>query len=113
MLHADLGYRTKDIIKAWFIRPSSKMTYGEEDQKQTESVSSAIQETLKASPLFQSFSYGESPYELPTDNYGKVSMRIPGGEWLEVLHVRLYKSFFDLYSIKLANSLKYSLAISR
>ena len=35
MLHADLGYRTKDIIKAWFIRPSSKMFYGEEEQKQT------------------------------------------------------------------------------
>lgn len=99
MLHADLGYRTKDIIKAWFIRPSSKMFYGEEEQKQTESVSSAIQETLKASPLFQSFSYGESPYELPTDNYDKVSMRIPGGEWQEVLHVKLYKSFFDLYQI--------------
>ena len=77
MLHADLGYRTKDIIKAWFIRPSSKMFYGEEEQKQTESVSSAIQETLKAS-----LCSSRSPMEKVRMNYQlittiKVSMRIP------------------------------------
>lgn len=102
MLNADLGYRTKDIIKAWFIRPSSKMTYGEEDRKQTESVSSTIQEALKASPLFQSFSYGKSPHELSNEQYDKASMRIPGGEWQEVLHVKLYKSFFDVYEIPIS-----------
>ncbi len=99
MLNADLGYRTQDIIKAWFIRPSSKMTYGEEDQKRSDDISFTVQEALKASPLFQTFSYGESPYELPDDQFNRINMRIPGGEWQEVLQVKLYKSFFDVYEI--------------
>lgn len=103
MLNADLGYRTQDIIKAWFIRPSSKMSYGEEDQKRSEDISFTVQEALKASPLFQSFSYGESPYELPDDQFNRVNVRIPGGEWQEVLQVRLYKSFFDVYEIPVSS----------
>ena len=99
MLNADLGYRTQDIIKAWFIRPSSKITYSEEDQKRSDDISFTVQEALKASPLFQTFSYGESPYELPDDQFNRINMRIPGGEWQEVLQVKLYKSFFDVYEI--------------
>lgn len=102
MLHADLGYRTQDIIKAWFIRPSSQMVYGEEEEKRSEAVSSTVGEALKASPLFQSFSYGESPYELPDDQFNRINIRIPGGEWQEVLQVKLYKSFFDVYEIPVA-----------
>ena len=99
MLNADLGYRTLDIIKAWFMRPTSQMSYGEEDKKRSEAVSSAIRDAIQASPLFQSFSYGESPYELADDPFSRVKMRALGGEWHEVLQVKLYNSFFDVYEI--------------
>lgn len=102
MLNADMGYRTKDIIKAWFIRPSSQMSYGPEDQKRSDEVSFKVQEAIKASPLFQSFSYGLSPYEIPNDQFNKQNMRIPGGEWQEVLHVRVHNSFFDVYEIPIS-----------
>ena len=99
MLNADLGYRTKDIIKVWFMRPSSQMSYGLEDQKRSDEISFKVQNAIKASPLFQSFSYGLSPYEMPADQSNKQNMRIPGGEWQEVLHVKVYNSFFDVYEI--------------
>ncbi|KKB52096.1 hypothetical protein HMPREF1212_00236 [Parabacteroides sp. HGS0025] len=99
MLNADLGYRTKDIIKVWFIRPSSQMSYGEEDRKRSDEISFKVQNAIKASPLFQSFTYGLSPYEIPNDQFNKQNMRIPGGEWQEVFHVKVYNSFFDVYEI--------------
>lgn len=78
MLNADLGYRTRDIIKVWFIRPSSQMSYGPEDQQRSDAISFNVQEAIKASPLFQSYSYGLSPYEIPNDQFNKQKMRIPG-----------------------------------
>ena len=105
MLNADLGYRTEDIIKIWFIRPSSQMSYGPEDQKRSDEISFKVQEAIKASPLFQRYSYGPSPYEIPNDQYNKQKMRIPGGEWQEVLHVRIYNSFFDVYEIPVSKEI--------
>lgn len=105
MLNADLGYRTRDIIKVWFIRPSSQMSYGPEDQQRSDAISFNVQEAIKASPLFQSYSYGLSPYEIPNDQFNKQKMRIPGGEWQEVLHVKIYNSFFDIYEIPVSKDI--------
>ena len=75
------------------------MSYGEEDRKRSDEISFKVQNAIKASPLFQSFTYGLSPYEIPNDQFNKQNMRIPGGEWQEVFHVKVYNSFFDVYEI--------------
>lgn len=65
MLATDPGYRTKDIIKVWFQRPTSSMSYTTDEIKHQEEVNKYILETLQSSPIFETFCFGISPYEFP------------------------------------------------
>lgn len=105
MLNADTGYRTKDIIKAWFRRPSSVMIYSEEDQKLDAYNNKRIDEAIKSSPLFTSWCFGISPYEFTADLFNLVKARKAGGEWQDVLFVKVKPEYFDLYKIHLTGDL--------
>lgn len=105
MLNADTGYRTKDIIKAWFRRPSSVMIYSEEDQKLDAYNNKRIDEAIKSSPLFTSWCFGISPYEFTADIFNLVKARKAGGEWQDVLFVKVKSEYFDLYKIHLTGDL--------
>lgn len=105
MLNADTGYRTKDIIKAWFRRPSSVMIYSEEDQALDAYNNKRIDEAIKSSPLFTSWCFGISPYEFTADLFNLVKARKAGGEWQDVLFVKVKPEYFDLYKIHLAGDL--------
>lgn len=99
MLEADLGYRTKDIIKVWFERPSSTMYISEEDTERTRKYNERIQAAIKASPIFQSYCFGISPYEFPLSKFNLTKARVPGGEWQDILYIKVQRSFFTLYEI--------------
>lgn len=105
MLNADTGYRTKDIIKAWFRRPSSVMIYSEEDQALDAYNNKRIDEAIKSSPLFTSWCFGISPYEFTADLFNLVKARKAGGEWQDVLFVKVKPEYFDLYKIHLTGDL--------
>lgn len=105
MLNADTGYRTKDIIKAWFRRPSSVMIYSEEDQALDAYNNKRIDEAIKSSPLFTSWCFGISPYEFTADIFNLVKARKAGGEWQDVLFVKVKPEYFDLYKIHLTGDL--------
>lgn len=53
MLATDPGYRTKDIIKVWFQRPTSSMSYTTDEIKHQEEVNKYILETLQSSPILK------------------------------------------------------------
>lgn len=105
MLNADTGYRTKDIIKAWFRRPSSVMIYSEEDQALDAYNNKRIDEAIKSSPLFTSWCFGISPYEFTADLFNLVKARKAEGEWQDVLFVKVKPEYFDLYKIHLTGDL--------
>lgn len=99
MLATDPGYRTKDIIKVWFQRPTSSMSYTTDEIKHQEEVNKYILETLQSSPIFETFCFGISPYEFPLNPLHKKAVRIPGGEWEEVIHITISPDFLTLYNI--------------
>lgn len=105
MLNADPGYRTKNIIKAWFQRPSSRMTYSDEDEALSISINQRIVEAINGSPLFTSWCFGFSPYEFPLNQSNLVKARKEGGEWKDILFVKVKPEYFDLYKIHLAGEL--------
>lgn len=99
MLHADLGYQTKDIIKAWFLRPSSTMMITKEDTQQANSIYLQTQEAIKSTPLFNKFCFGIAPYEIRQDQMGKSKARIPGNDWQELTTVSIPYQFFNFFGI--------------
>ena len=99
MLDTAPGYRTKDIIKTWFQRPTSSMSYTADEIKHQEEVNKYILETLQSSPVFETSCFGISPYEFPLNPLNKKKVRIPGGEWEEVIHITVSPDFLTLYDI--------------
>ena len=99
MMYTHPGYRTKDIIKVWFQRPSSQMSYTEEEVKRQEETNRYIWEKLQASPVFENSCFGISPYEFPLNPINKKKARIPGGEWKEIIHITVNRNFLTLYNI--------------
>ena len=99
MLDTNPGYRTKDIIKVWFQRPTSSMSYTVDEIRHQEKVNKYILETLQSSPIFETFCFGISPYEFPLNPLNKKKVRIPGGEWKEVIHMTVSPDFLTLYDI--------------
>ena len=102
MLDTDPGYRTKDIIKVWFQRPTSSMSYTVEEIKHQEDANKYILETLQSSPVFETSCFGISPYEFPLNPINKKKVRIPGGQWEKVIHITVSPDFLKLYDIPIS-----------
>lgn len=98
MLHANLGYRTTDIVKAHFQRPNTKMMYTSEDDQKLEQLSGQIKQRMDASPLFSTWTYGSSPHELPENN---LRIKVTGGEFNYVSYIETSGKYFDLYGLTL------------
>ena len=104
MLDTDPGYRTKDIVKALFQRPSSIMSYSEEEIGQQENECKQILDAVKKSPLFTACTNGKSPYEFGTDRFNHTEANLPGQDARKVIHVTLSPDYFSVYNIQVPNS---------
>lgn len=103
MLHADLGYRTKDIIKVQFSRKSNVLySMSDEDRdayfERTSQASDVIRQRMDASPLFTAWTYGQSPNEY--NNY-LIRIKTQEGEFKEVLCFFQPVEAIELLDIKL------------
>lgn len=96
MLHTDPGFTTNNIIKVWFLRPSSAMSYTGTEVEQMEKMGIYILEKVKSSPLFTACSYGATPFDFPIKN---AKIRIPGEEWEEVSYIRVSRFYTALFEI--------------
>lgn len=103
MLHADLGYKTKDIIKAQFIKNSNtvwtlpqeeRMAYFQDIRKKADE----IKQKMDASPLFTAWAYGSSPHELQGEN---TRIKTPDGEYKEVSSAHMSFNNIMLYDLQL------------
>ena len=63
MLHADLGFRTENIMQCTFLNYNNSMDF-EEMWKQNKKKAAVIVEKLKASPLVEQWDFARSPLEL-------------------------------------------------
>ena len=63
MLHADLGFRTENIMQCTFLNYNDSMDF-EEMWKQNTKKAAVIVEKLKASPLIEQWDFAQSPLEL-------------------------------------------------
>lgn len=63
MLHADLGFRTKDIMQCTFLNYNNSMDF-EEMWRQNQKKAAQIVDKLKASPLIEQWDFARSPLEL-------------------------------------------------
>ncbi|MDL2255831.1 ABC transporter permease [Parabacteroides sp. OttesenSCG-928-K15] len=98
MLHKDPGYRTKDVIRASFVRPSSTLVIEDEGFVLQERVGQAIEK----SPLFTDYYYGLSPYELTEDQFNFVKARVEGDEEKELCAKTVGERFFDFFEIQVS-----------
>lgn len=98
MLHADLGYKTTDIILMQFQRNSTKMSYTLDEVDAEQRLDDEITQKINASPLFSCWSKGVCPYEY-SENNSRVCL--PGNEYQYVTYVKSTEKYFNLYNIQL------------
>jgi len=103
MLNADLGYRTKDIVKVQFLKMQSNWNIRnpEEATKRWENekrIADEITQKMNACTLFSYWTNGESPNELST---GKFAFKLPDGEYKEVVLAGADENWFKLFDIAL------------
>lgn len=103
MLHADLGYRTTDIIKSQFHKYESssvRMTGAEWDvrKKKEESQLAEIKHRMNESPLFTIWDYGDSPAEFMHAGY---KFKSPEGEYKDIAVAFLSDKYFKLHGFQL------------
>lgn len=110
MLKADLGYRTKDIIKVQFKRytptydSNEVMTLGEWNRREAERKNriEAFKQRLKESTLFTGWNTNNSPngyYSDPSEM--GLKFKTEGGEYNSVNCILVSSGYFDMYEIEL------------
>lgn len=102
MLHADLGYNTKNIIKAQFIKylPSVFSLPQEKQDAYFNDISKAndeIKQRMDASPLFTVWTYGNSPHE--SREFG-IRIKTPDGEFKEVNSEYMNGKSIQMYNLQ-------------
>lgn len=103
MLHADLGYRTKDIIKVQFVKYAASdhlLPMGEwfKLSMKTNQINDGIKERINASPLFSTWGYGDSPHEISGTG---IRLKTPDGEFKETLWDSMSGKMLEIYDIQL------------
>ena len=96
MLHADLGFRTENIMQCTFLNYNNSMDF-EEMWKQNEKKAEVIVEKLKASPLVEQWDFARSPLELTPF----VSFQKKGEEnaYTDAAYGYYSRKFFDMLEI--------------
>lgn len=103
MLNADLGYKTKDIIKAQFIKhPSNVWSMSDEDRikyfNNINRLDGEIKQKMDASPLFINWVYGDSPH---TIQEGGIRLKTGDGEYKEVYSAYMSAQNIQMYGLTL------------
>ena len=104
MLHADPGYRTKEIIKAQFMKPKYDALVRisneewEMNRERENRIADEITQKMNACPLFLHWTYGESPNEF---SHGGFSFKLPEGEYIDVNLIGSSESWLKLFDIQL------------
>lgn len=104
MLHADLGYHSKDIISCQFLSQSDDIfnkvyTSTEERQKVRDEWLNKVQiikQKMDACPLFVSWEYGNAPINLEPDREVECN-----GEKHNIVVMRINKRYMDMFGFKL------------
>ena len=103
MLHADLGYRAKDIISCQFLsHETQNRRYASDEEWQKEHdleqhKEQVIKQKMNACPLFVTWSYGEIPINL--EPY--INLEADNGEKHKVALMNADKEYMDMFGLKL------------
>lgn len=103
MLNADLGYKTKDIIKAQFIKhPSNIWSMSDEDRikyfNNINRLDGEIKQKMDASPLFINWVYGDSPHTIQESG---IRLKTADGEYKEVCSAYMSAQNIHMYGLTL------------
>ncbi|WP_302798225.1 ABC transporter permease [Parabacteroides goldsteinii] len=103
MLNADLGYKTKDIIKAQFIKhPSNVWSMPDEDRTKyfnnINRLDGEIKQKMNASPLFYQWVYGDSPHTIQESG---IRLKTTEGEYKEVCSAYMSAENIQMYGLQL------------
>lgn len=104
MLHHDLGYRTKNIIKAPFLpeEDMATMSLSVEEfkafQEKNEKVADELKQKMNASTLFEDWTFGSFPSEARGRTF---EFRTPNGEWKSTLLMNVDETWLRLFEIQL------------
>lgn len=103
MLNADLGYRTKDIIKVQFIKhPSNVWSMPAEERMQyfsnVKRLDGEIRQKMNASPLFSQWVYGDSPHTIQESG---IRLKTADGTYKEVCSASMSAPNIRMYDLQL------------
>lgn len=103
MLNTDLGYKTKDIIKAQFIKhPSNVWSMPDEDRTKyfnnINRLDGEIKQKMNASPLFLQWVYGDSPHTIQESG---IRLKTAEGEYKEVCSEFMSAKNIQMYGLQL------------
>jgi len=103
MLHADPGYRTKDIVKVSFLKmqSDSRIRDMEEWRRKLENenrITDEIKQKMNTCPLFSHWTYGNSPNNL---SEGGFLFKLPEGEFQDICLTGVNESWLRLFDIQL------------
>lgn len=103
MLNADLGYKTKDIVKVQFIQhPSNVWSMPDEDRAKyfnnINRLDDEIKQKMDASPLFRQWVYGDSPHNIQESG---IRLKTQDGEYKEVCSAYMSASNIQMYGLQL------------
>lgn len=103
MLHADLGYRVKDIVCCQFLsRGTYNKRYSSKEEWESERElerykEQVIRQKMDACPLFVTWNYGDMPINLEPHIY----LEAANGEKHKVAFLYANKEYMDMFELKL------------
>lgn len=103
MLNVDPGIRTKDIIQTQFLKFSSTERYTsnedwEKERAKKQRITDELKQKMDASPLFQHWTYGDSPvgrgeghfkFKSPNSEFKSVSLMFVSPAWMKLFNIEL------------------------
>ena len=96
MLHADLGFRTKDIMQCTFLNYNNSMDF-DKMWRQNSQKAAQIVEKLKASPLIEQWDFADSPLKLtPFVSLKKKDSENP---YVDAAYAYYSRKFLDMLEI--------------
>lgn len=103
MLNVDPGIRTKDIIQTQFLKYNSTERYTnkeewEKERAKKQRITDELKQKMDASPLFQHWTYGDSPvgkgeghfkFKSPNSEFKSVALMFVSPAWMKLFNIEL------------------------
>ena len=96
MLHADLGFCTKDIMQCTFLNYNDSMDF-EEMWRQNQKKAAQIVDKLKASPLIEQWDFARSPLELTP--FVSMKKKDSDNPYVDAAYGYYSRKFFEMLEI--------------